>query len=67
MTSKSKKSAKTVISKEQAIPKQSDNVERKLMIAEAAYYRAEQRGFTPDQQIEDWLKAEKQIEEVLQA
>lgn len=28
------------------------------MIAEVAYYRAEQRGFTPDQETDDWLEAE---------
>jgi hypothetical protein len=30
-------------------------------IAEAAYYRAEKRGFTPGHEIEDWLEAEKEI------
>lgn len=48
-------------------PEQSENIDRKIMIAEAAYYRAEQRGFSPDQENEDWLEAEKQIEEMLSA
>ncbi|MDB5808664.1 MAG: hypothetical protein JWN94_786 [Betaproteobacteria bacterium] len=30
-------------------------------IAVAAYYRAEQRGFTGDQQVDDWLAAEKAL------
>jgi len=33
------------------------------LIAEAAYYRAERRGFAPGQEIEDWLAAEKEIME----
>ena len=31
------------------------------MVAVNAYYRAEKRGFGPDHQIGDWLKAEKEI------
>jgi hypothetical protein len=31
------------------------------MIAEAAYYRANLRGFAPGQDIYDWLEAEKDI------
>lgn len=30
-------------------------------IAEAAYYRAQQRGFSPGYEVEDWLAAEAQI------
>ncbi len=37
-------------------------VAQEQMIAVAAYYRAEQRGFSPDQELEDWLQAEKEIE-----
>lgn len=36
--------------------------EREQMVAVAAYYRAEQRGFSSGQEIEDWLRAEKEIE-----
>ena len=32
------------------------------MIAEAAYYRAEQRGFTPGNEMSDWLQAEADME-----
>lgn len=31
------------------------------MIAEAAYYRAEKRGFTPGLEAEDWLHAEADV------
>ncbi len=32
------------------------------MIAEAAYFRAEQRGFTPGNEMSDWLQAEADME-----
>ncbi len=34
---------------------------KKKMIAEAAYYLAEQREFKGEHQIHDWLEAEKKI------
>ncbi|CAL1240210.1 DUF2934 domain-containing protein [Candidatus Methylocalor cossyra] len=36
-----------------------EDIERK--IAEAAYYKAERRGFEPGHEIEDWLAAEAEI------
>ena len=39
--------------------------ERLLMIAEAAYYRAEQRGFDSQGQWQDWFEAEQQVEKML--
>ena len=36
----------------------SDPVRRHAMIAEAAYYRAQRRGFTPGHELDDWLGAE---------
>lgn len=33
----------------------------RLLIAEAAYYRAEKRGFASGHEDEDWLEAEKEI------
>lgn len=38
---------------------------RRAMIAEAAYYIAEQRGFISGGEIEDWLLAEKQVDAAL--
>ncbi len=35
---------------------------KQLMIAEAAYYCAEKRGFGPGHELEDWLEAEARIE-----
>ncbi|HSF48519.1 MAG TPA: DUF2934 domain-containing protein [Burkholderiales bacterium] len=35
--------------------------ERRQMIAEAAYFRAERRGFTPGHELTDWLEAEIEI------
>ncbi len=31
-------------------------------VAEAAYFRAERRGFAPGHELEDWLAAEREIE-----
>lgn len=39
--------------------------ERRSMIAEAAYYHAEKRGFQSGQEILDWLEAEKDIDSLL--
>lgn len=41
--------------------------ERRLLISEAAYFRAEDRGFVPGQELNDWLAAEIQIDNLLQA
>ena len=35
---------------------------RRAMTAEAAYYRAERRGFAPGYELDDWLAAEADIE-----
>jgi hypothetical protein len=35
------------------------------MVAEAAYYRAEQRGFAPGRELEDWLAAEIELDALL--
>ncbi len=41
--------------------------EREQMIAEAAYFRAEQRGFTPGGELDDWIEAEVAIDRALAA
>jgi hypothetical protein len=38
---------------------------REHMIAEAAYYRAEKRGFAGGDQMRDWLDAEAEINQTL--
>jgi hypothetical protein len=40
---------------------------RQRMIQEAAYYKAEQRGFSPDHELEDWLDAEHEVDGTLGA
>jgi Protein of unknown function (DUF2934) len=37
------------------------------MIAEAAYYRAQTRGFEGDRRLEDWLVAEQEVKHQLSA
>ena len=39
--------------------------DRRAMIAEAAYLRAERRGFAPGQEAEDWLAAEIEVDALL--
>lgn len=39
--------------------------ERNRLIAEAAYYRAEQHGFNPESQVDDWLAAEAEVDTML--
>jgi hypothetical protein len=40
---------------------------RRGMIAEAAYLRAERRGFAPGGEAEDWLAAEAEVDALLKA
>jgi Protein of unknown function (DUF2934) len=39
---------------------------RQRMIREAAYYRSQQRQSSAGKELEDWLAAEKQVDEYLQ-
>ena len=39
----------------------SDSPSSPEAIAVAAYYRAEQRGFTPGGELDDWLEAEREL------
>jgi Protein of unknown function (DUF2934) len=38
------------------------SLSREARIAEAAYWRAERRGFTAGHELEDWLAAEKEVD-----
>ena len=38
---------------------------RHAMITEAAYYRAQSRGFEPNHELDDWLEAEIEVDETL--
>lgn len=42
-----------------------DAILREQMIAVAAYFRAEQRGFAPGNEMSDWLGAEADVEHML--
>ena len=44
------------------LPSNGDREARRRRVAEAAYYRAERRGFAPGGDVSDWLEAEKEIE-----
>ena len=54
--------AETTVVSAAAVRVLSDSpAERHAMIAEAAYYIAEQRGFQPGHELEDWLCAEREV------
>jgi len=38
---------------------------RRALIAKTAYLRAEQRGFAPGREVEDWLSAEAEVDALL--
>jgi len=40
---------------------------RRAMIAEAAYLRAEARGFAPGYELDDWMAAESEVDSLLEA
>ena len=35
------------------------------MIRKAAYFRAQARGFAPGHEVEDWIEAEQEVNEVI--
>ena len=39
-----------------------DGCPREQMVAEAAYFHAERRGFAPGDEMSDWLRAEADVE-----
>lgn len=63
---------KTAVRKKAAAPAAKPVVDisenaRRGMIAEAAYLRAERRGFMPGNEAEDWLAAEAEVDALLRA
>ena len=62
--SASKKNATASAAAQQKITVVSDE-ERYHMIAEAAYFRAEKRGFSMGDAAQDWLDAEAEISRIL--
>jgi hypothetical protein len=56
------KSSATRVATGKKYHKPADGLDRHHLIATAAYYRAEHRGFTGEDPVEDWLVAEAEIE-----
>lgn len=56
------KTASSARRKSTTKPVESFADERRMRIAQAAYYRAERRGFTPGHELDDWLAAEAEID-----
>ena len=52
---------KEKIAKPQPQARKPSEIDLQLWIAEAAYYRAESRGFQPGGETQDWLAAEAEI------
>ena len=61
MTKQGRNSTETQHQETPVVQEGATATEREQMIAVAAYYRAEQHGFSPGQEMEDWLRAEKEI------
>ncbi len=57
-----KRSAESSMASAKIVPE-----ERQQLIAQAAYFIAERRGFAPGNELEDWLQAEAEIEACLKA
>jgi len=56
-----KKSPLKVIGPPRSVPAADPGL-REMMIREAAYYRAERRGFLAGHELEDWLAAEQEVD-----
>jgi DUF2934 family protein len=46
-------------------PRKASDLERRNLIEKTAYFRAERRHFAPGHELEDWLAAERQVDEDL--
>jgi len=58
-------SAESVVTGAALTERSFDAADRDRMVAEAAYYRAEQRGFAPGHELEDWIASEADIDAYL--
>jgi hypothetical protein len=58
---------KTAVNTAAAATPLASEAELSEMISEAAYYRAEKRGFSPGLEAEDWIQAEAEVMARLQA
>ncbi len=57
-----KAASPTETAQKKATPVYMTREERWRMVAEAAYHKAEKRGFMPGREVEDWLDAEREID-----
>lgn len=48
-------------------PESSEPPHRHALIAEAAFFIARERGFAPGQELDDWLAAEREVDQSLSA
>ena len=55
------KSRKTIVKLPNQRPAPMTEDERRDVIAKAAYYLSEQRGFEPGHEVEDWIAAEARV------
>jgi hypothetical protein len=39
--------------------------ERQMLVARAAYFRAEKRGFAPGRELQDWVEAEAEVRRLI--
>jgi hypothetical protein len=62
MPQKTTKTTRTRVKKQPATMQ--NQAQREQMIAEAAYYMAQKRGFVPGCEMQDWLNAEQAINNV---
>jgi hypothetical protein len=58
-------SAEPIVTRTALIVRPFDTVVREKRVAEAAYYRAEQRGFAPGYEVADWLASEAEVDSEL--
>jgi len=54
--------AAVLVSAESAVSPFVGPEQRAALIAEAAFFRAESRGFAPGHEVEDWLAAESEVD-----
>ncbi len=59
------KRRKTIVEMPQQRSASVSEAERRQAIEQAAYYRAERRGFEPGHELEDWIAAEAQVDAAL--
>jgi hypothetical protein len=46
-----------------AVPAPASPAQRRTLIAEAAFLIAQSRGFAPDHELDDWLQAEREVDQ----